>query len=94
MDHHKFYLTTAIEMAQALGLHELGSDPRTMPAIKEEDEAHAGFPAGTSSLKREMALRLLSTLLFLDYTSIRSTTLLPPHLGGSLPCDQCVRTHD
>lgn len=68
-------------MTQSLGLHLLGSDPRTMPALSEDDDAHTGLPPGDSTLKRELALRLLSTLLFLDYTSIRSRTMLPPHMG-------------
>jgi hypothetical protein len=81
VERHQFYLSNAIRMAQQLKLHRLGSDPTTMPPYSEDSEAHTGLPPGVSSLKREMALRLMSTLLFLDYTSIRSKTLLPPHLG-------------
>ncbi|TKA56963.1 hypothetical protein B0A53_01364 [Rhodotorula sp. CCFEE 5036] len=80
VERHQFYLSNAIRMAQQLKLHRLGSDPTTMPPYSEDSEAHTGLPPGVSSLKREMALRLMSTLLFLDYTSIRSKTLLPPHL--------------
>ncbi|GAA5886329.1 hypothetical protein JCM3774_001787 [Rhodotorula dairenensis] len=82
-ERHQFYLSNAIRLAQALKLHRLGTDPTTMPPYSEDDEAHTGLPSGTSSLKREMALRLMSTLLFLDYTSIRSKTLLPPQLVNS-----------
>lgn len=82
-ERHQFYLSNAIRMAQALRLHRLGTDPSSMPPYFEDDEAHTGLPSGTSSLKREMALRLMSTLLFLDYTSIRSRTMLPPQLGKS-----------
>ena len=81
VERHQFYLSNAIRMAQQLKLHRLGSDSTTMPPYSEDSEAHTGLPPGVSSLKREMALRLMSTLLFLDYTSIRSKTLLPPHLG-------------
>ncbi|GAA5983587.1 hypothetical protein JCM10908_000344 [Rhodotorula pacifica] len=83
VERHQFYLSNAIRMAQALKLHQLGTDPTKMPSWKEDEEAHTGLPGGASSLKREMALRLLSTLLFVDYTGIRSKTLLPPHLVNS-----------
>lgn len=68
-------------MAQSMGLHQLGSDPSTMPQLSEADEINSGLPPGTNTLKREMALRMLTTLLFLDYTSLRIKTGLPPHLG-------------
>lgn len=70
-------------MAQSMGLHKLGSDPSVMPTLSDDDEPNSGLPPGTNTLKREMALRMLTTLLFLDYTSLRIKTSLPPHLGRS-----------
>ena len=69
-------------MAQSMGLHKLGSDPNAMPLLSADDELSSGLPPGKNTLKREMALRMLSTLLFLDYTSLRIKTGLPPHLGA------------
>lgn len=39
------------------------------------------LPAGISSLRREIPIRLFYTLLFLDYMGIRSKPSLPPNEG-------------
>ena len=54
-------LSTAIRLCQMLNFHRLGSDPHTMPP---DDVA---FPPGPSSLKREMAKRLLYFCLSFDW---------------------------
>ncbi|BGP32255.1 hypothetical protein JCM10296v2_004036 [Rhodotorula toruloides] len=82
-ERHQTYIGAALRMAQSMGLHQLGSDPSTMPLLSEEDEINSGLPPGVNTLKREMALRMLTTLLFLDYTSLRIKTSLPPHLVTS-----------
>lgn len=92
-ERHQTYIGAALRMAQSMGLHTLGEDPETMPVLSDEDELYSGLPPGKNTLKREMALRMLSTLLFLDYTSLRIKTSLPPHLGESLrlPCFDRLR---
>ncbi|BGP48283.1 hypothetical protein JCM10450v2_004155 [Rhodotorula kratochvilovae] len=82
-ERHQTYIGAALRMAQSMGLHKLGSDPNAMPLLSAEDELSSGLPPGKNTLKREMALRMLSTLLFLDYTSLRIKTGLPPHLVTS-----------
>ncbi|KAA1472180.1 hypothetical protein DENSPDRAFT_930103 [Dentipellis sp. KUC8613] len=54
------WLAIGIRMAMSMGYHRLGDNPHTMPP---DDPA---FPKGPSSLKREMAKRIWSTLHFLD----------------------------
>ena len=83
-ERHQTYIGAALRMAQSMGLHTLGDDPHKMPELADDDELYSGLPPGVNSLKREMALRMLATLLFLDYTSLRIKTSLPPHLGASL----------
>ncbi|GAA6051731.1 hypothetical protein JCM3770_002704 [Rhodotorula araucariae] len=82
-ERHQTYIGAALRMAQSMGLHKLGADPAAMPLLSAEDELSSGLPPGINTLKREMALRMLSTLLFLDYTSLRIKTGLPPHLVSS-----------
>ncbi|GAA6003755.1 uncharacterized protein JCM10292_003360 [Rhodotorula paludigena] len=82
-ERHQTYIGAALRMAQSMGLHKLGSDPSVMPTLSDDDELNSGLPPGTNTLKREMALRMLTTLLFLDYTSLRIKTSLPPHLVTS-----------
>ncbi|GAA5896136.1 hypothetical protein JCM8208_007536 [Rhodotorula glutinis] len=82
-ERHQTYIGAALRMAQSMGLHTLGDDPNTMPDLGDDDELYSGLPPGVNSLKREMALRMLATLLFLDYTSLRIKTSLPPHLVTS-----------
>lgn len=74
-ERHQTYLGAAIRIAQQLGLHKLGHDPLTMPPLDQ------GLPAGISSLRREIPIRLFYTLLFLDYMGIRSKPSLPPNEG-------------
>ncbi|TFY71887.1 hypothetical protein EVG20_g1101 [Dentipellis fragilis] len=54
------WLAIGIRMAMSMGYHRLGDNPHIMPP---DDPA---FPKGPSSLKREMAKRIWSTLHFLD----------------------------
>ncbi|GAA5845422.1 hypothetical protein JCM9279_003025 [Rhodotorula babjevae] len=82
-ERHQTYIGAALRMAQSMGLHTLGDDPHKMPDLADDDEWYSGLPPGVNSLKREMALRMLATLLFLDYTSLRIKTSLPPHLVTS-----------
>ncbi|KPV74666.1 uncharacterized protein RHOBADRAFT_53623 [Rhodotorula graminis WP1] len=82
-ERHQTYIGAALRMAQSMGLHALGDDPHKMPVLADDDELYSGLPPGVNSLKREMALRMLATLLFLDYTSLRIKTSLPPHLVTS-----------
>ncbi|GAA5873325.1 hypothetical protein JCM16303_001092 [Sporobolomyces ruberrimus] len=54
------YLAVAVRIAQKLRLHQLGTDPKTMPP---EDLA---FPKGVNSMKRQTAIRVFAILTFLD----------------------------
>ncbi|BGO93876.1 hypothetical protein NBRC10512_006114 [Rhodotorula toruloides] len=55
------WLSSAIRLAQVLKLHQLGSNPETMPP---DDPA---FPPGKNSIKREMAKRLWAVLVYQDW---------------------------
>ncbi|GEM07470.1 zn(2)-C6 fungal-type transcription factor [Rhodotorula toruloides] len=55
------WLSAAIRLAQVLKLHQLGSNPDTMPP---DDPA---FPPGKNSIKREMAKRLWAVLVYQDW---------------------------
>ncbi|KAI5480447.1 C6 transcription factor [Pseudohyphozyma bogoriensis] len=57
------WLAGAIRIAQLLGLHKLGDDPETMPL---DDPS---WPPGKNSVKRQSALRLFGSLLFMDWLS-------------------------
>ncbi|GAA5853704.1 hypothetical protein JCM8547_007418 [Rhodosporidiobolus lusitaniae] len=54
------WVSSAIRIAQRLGLHRLGSNPETMPP---DDPA---LPPGSNSLKRETAVRLFHNLVNID----------------------------
>ncbi|SCV73560.1 BQ2448_7486 [Microbotryum intermedium] len=54
------WAASGIRIAQRLGLHRLGSNPRTMPP---DDPA---LPPGVNSLKRETAVRLFNYLVLID----------------------------
>ncbi|SCV71971.1 BQ2448_4665 [Microbotryum intermedium] len=69
------YVQAGVRMARSLGLHKLGEDPTTMPV---EDP---GLPSGAHTLRREMALRLLRNLLFVEWVS---TNKLPPEMTPNL----------
>lgn len=66
-----------MRIAQQLGIHKLGHDPSFMPV---DDYA---LPPGINSLRREIPIRLLYTLLFLEFMAMKVKTSLPPSLGGS-----------
>lgn len=88
-------LGVAIRMCQQLGLHQLGEhrvhlcspiavadprfsgdDPSTMPP---ED---VSLPSGVNSLRREIPLRLMRNILFVEYISIdKIKSGLPPSLS-------------
>lgn len=62
------WLAGGIRIAQALGLHLLGSNPEVMPPA--EDSA---FPPGKNARKRESAKRLWSVLVYEDWMSANAT---------------------
>lgn len=76
-ERHQIYLAAGIRQCQQMGLHQLGHSPHTMPPL---DPA---LPAQPCTLRREIPIRLLHVLLFLDYMAIRVKSGLPPHLGTS-----------
>ncbi|SCZ88574.1 BZ3500_MvSof-1268-A1-R1_Chr2-1g04500 [Microbotryum saponariae] len=69
------YVQAGVRMARSLGLHKLGEDPTTMPV------EGPGLPSGAHTLRREMALRLLRNLLFVEWVS---TNKLPPEMTPNL----------
>ncbi|GAA5894744.1 uncharacterized protein JCM6883_002195 [Sporobolomyces salmoneus] len=54
------YLAIGVRISQKLRLHQLGTDPKTMPP---DDLA---FPKGASSVKRQTAIRVFAIISFLD----------------------------
>ncbi|GAA6061119.1 hypothetical protein JCM10212_006150 [Sporobolomyces blumeae] len=54
------YLAIGIRICQKLRLHQLGTNPKTMPP---NDPA---FPPGCNSLKRQLAIRVFGIIVFLD----------------------------
>ncbi|SGZ02009.1 BQ5605_C033g11180 [Microbotryum silenes-dioicae] len=54
------WAASGIRIAQRMGLHRLGSNPRTMPP---DDPA---LPPGVNSLKRETAVRVFNYLVLID----------------------------
>jgi len=54
------YLAIGVRISQKLRLHQLGTDPKTMPP---DDLA---FPKGTNSMKRQTAIRVFGIITFLD----------------------------
>lgn len=75
------YVAAGITMAQHLGLHRLGDDPKHMP-----DFVDPILPDEPCTLRRELALRLFYNLLFIDYLSFRIRSSLPPEaLKSPLP---------
>jgi hypothetical protein len=54
------YLAIGVRTAQKLRLHQLGTDPKTMPP---DDLA---FPKGVNSVKRQTAIRVFQIITFLD----------------------------
>jgi hypothetical protein len=55
------WLAASVRLAYSLGLHRLGSKADTMPM----DDA--AFPKGKNSLKREMAKRIFSIIVYQDW---------------------------
>ncbi|SGY16443.1 BQ5605_C012g06873 [Microbotryum silenes-dioicae] len=77
------WLAASIRLAQAMGLHLLGSNPEIMPP---DDPA---FPPGKCSIKRETAKRLWAVLVYQDWLGATSKTrcyqILPLHFDTDDP---------
>ncbi|GAA5842687.1 hypothetical protein JCM3766R1_005752 [Sporobolomyces carnicolor] len=69
------YVAASMRLAQALGLDKLGSDPTVMPTCQDP-----ALPSGSSSLRREIALKAFHGLCHIDQTTFRCRPVLPMHL--------------
>ncbi|GAA5972560.1 hypothetical protein JCM11641_001900 [Rhodosporidiobolus odoratus] len=63
------WISSAVRCAQRMGLHRLGSNPKTMPP---DDPA---LPPGSNALKRETAVRLFNHLVNIDSWTSDSPSL-------------------
>ncbi|GAA5979261.1 hypothetical protein JCM11641_001975 [Rhodosporidiobolus odoratus] len=74
------YLAAGIRLCQQLQLDTLGNDPKKMPS---DDPA---LPTGSSTLKREMAIRLFQALSHIDQVTFRCRPVMPlPLVDCSMP---------
>ena len=79
------WFSSAVRVAQRLGLHRLGSNSQVMPP---DDPA---LPPGSNSLKRETAVRLFHHLVNIDTYLSDSPSLrcyVSPHLNRTRKLDQ------